>query len=78
MLQRCIVLSIIYNREEYEVNKLYETFQTHISSVCPLVLNLTFCRQTIMKEIYVSHGNKCITLLHFTLAGLSQAALIIA
>jgi len=65
MVQRCIMLSTIYNREEYEVNKLYETFQTHISCVCPLVLNLTlFRRTTITREFYISHRNKCITLLY--------------
>jgi len=36
MLQRFIVLSIIYSREKYEVNKLYETIQTRIISVYPL------------------------------------------
>jgi hypothetical protein len=36
-----IMLTIIVNREEYKVKKLYETIKTHIRYVCTLFLNLT-------------------------------------
>jgi hypothetical protein len=36
------MLSAIFNRETYEVNKLYETIKVHTSCVCRLFLTHTF------------------------------------